>query len=86
MTEPALAAPLSPACPVTRAEVVHAVRHECAASLGDVLLRRTGAGAAGHPGAPAVAAAADMLTRELGWDAARVAREIADVDAVYPAV
>ncbi len=86
VTEPALAAPLSPACPVTRAEVVHAVRHECAASLGDVLLRRTGAGAAGHPGAPAVAAAADMLTRELGWDAARVAREIADVDADYPAV
>lgn len=82
---PGLAAPLSPACPVTRAEVLHAVRHECAASLGDVLLRRTGAGAAGHPGAPAVAAAADELARALGWDAARTARDTAEFDAVYPA-
>lgn len=83
--EPALAAPLSPACPVTGAEVLHGVRHECAASLGDVLLRRTGAGAAGHPGGPAVAAAAQVVARELGWDAARIARETADFDAVYPA-
>lgn len=83
--DPALASPLSPACPVTRAEVLHAARHECAASLGDVLLRRTGAGAAGHPGAPAVAAAAGVLARELGWDAARIARDIAAFDAVYPA-
>lgn len=82
--DPGLAAPLSPACAVTRAEVLHAVRHECAASLGDVLLRRTGAGAAGHPGAPAVAAAADVVARELGWDAGRVARETAAVDALYP--
>ncbi|MCC6992816.1 MAG: FAD-dependent oxidoreductase, partial [Acidobacteria bacterium] len=83
--EPALAAPLSPACPVTGAEVLHAVRHECAASLGDVLLRRTGAGAAGHPGGPAVTAAAQVVARELGWDAARIARETADFDAVSPA-
>jgi glycerol-3-phosphate dehydrogenase len=84
--EPALAAPLSAGCAVTRAEVLHAVRHECAASLGDVLLRRTGAGAAGHPGPAAVTAAADLLARELGWDAARVTRETAAVDALYPAL
>ena len=81
-----VAAPLSAACPVTRAEVLHAARHECGASLGDVLLRRTGAGAAGHPGPEAVAAAADVLAQELGWDTARVARDTAAFNAVYPAV
>ena len=83
---PPLAAPLSSSCPITRAEVAHAVRVECAASLSDVLLRRTGAGAAGHPGATAVAAAADVLACELGWDATRVARDTAELDAVYPTV
>lgn len=83
--DPRTAAPLSADCPVTGAEVLHAARYECAASLGDVLLRRTGAGAAGHPGPAAVAAAADVLARELGWDAARIARETEQLNAVYPA-
>ena len=58
----------------TRAEVAHAVRHEGGVTVADVLLRRTGAGAAGHPGREAVAAAAAVLAVELGWDAARTAR------------
>jgi len=80
----ALAAPLSATCAVTRAEVVHAVRVECAASLADVLLRRTGAGAAGHPGTPAVETAAALLAQELAWDAARRASDVAAFEAVYP--
>jgi glycerol-3-phosphate dehydrogenase len=80
----ALAAPLSAACAVTRAEVVHAVRVECASSLPDVLLRRTGAGAAGHPGREAVETAAALLARELAWDAARTASDVAAFEAVYP--
>lgn len=83
---PDLAASLSPTCATTRAEVAHAVREECAASLSDVLLRRTGAGAAGHPGREAVEAAAAVLAAELGWDAARMARETTAFDAVYPPV
>lgn len=81
-----LAAPLSAACPITRAEVIHAVRRECAASLGDVLLRRTGAGAAGHPGRAAVAAASALLASELGWEPARLASETAAFDATYPSL
>ncbi len=81
---PDLAAPLSPACQTTFAEVAHAVRHECAASLSDVLLRRTSAGAAGHPGRAAVEAAATVLAAELGWDQARIARETTAFDAVFP--
>ena len=83
---PDLATPLSTACQTTRAEVVHAIRHECAASLGDVLLRRTGAGAAGHPGREAVAAATAVLVAECGWDAARVTADTAAFDALYPAL
>jgi glycerol-3-phosphate dehydrogenase len=78
-----LAAPLSTQCAVTRAEVAHAVRVECAVTLSDVLLRRTGAGAAGHPGTQAAAEAAGVMAAELGWDAARVAAERAAFDAVY---
>lgn len=80
----ALATPLSTTCAVTRAEVVHAVRVECAASLSDVLLRRTGAGAAGHPGRQAVETAAAAMAQELAWDAVRTATDVAAFEAVYP--
>lgn len=82
--EPALAAPLSATCPVTRAEVVHAVRHEMAIHLADALLRRTGAGTGGHPGHEAVQSAAALMAEELGWTSSRVADEIAAVAALYP--
>jgi glycerol-3-phosphate dehydrogenase len=76
---------LSAACPITAAEVLHAVRREAAVTLSDVLLRRTEAGTAGHPGAPAVAAAAAVMAPALGWDAARTAAEVAAFDAVFTA-
>jgi glycerol-3-phosphate dehydrogenase len=60
-------------------EVVYAVRHEMARTLGDCVLRRTDLATAGHPGEPTLAACADLMAGELGWDAARVASEIADV-------
>ena len=77
--DPALAARLHPALPYTGAEVVWAARVEMARSVEDVLARRTralflNAGAA-EAMAPAVAA---LLAAELGWDAARRDREIAD--------
>jgi glycerol-3-phosphate dehydrogenase len=81
---PALSATLSTTCPVTRAGVVHAVRHEMAIHLADALLRRTDAGTAGHPGTDALRAAADVMAEELGWAPSRIADEIAAVDAVYP--
>ncbi|MEZ5416454.1 MAG: FAD-dependent oxidoreductase [Vicinamibacterales bacterium] len=84
--DPALGAPLSAACEVTGAEVVHAVEAEAACTLADVLLRRTGAGTTGHPGQPAVAAALALVASRLGWDERRAAREAASIDAVYPAI
>ena len=43
--------PVAAGCPTTGVEVVHAVRHEMAVRLTDIVIRRTGLGAAGHPGA-----------------------------------
>lgn len=80
---PALAEPLGRACAVTGAEILHAVRHEMAVHLTDALLRRTIAGAGGHPGVDAVRAAAAIMSREHGWTEAEQARQIESVDRVY---
>ena len=80
---PALGTPLSPACPITRAEVLHAAREEMAVHLPDALLRRTSAGAGGHPGADAVAAAADVMAAECGWSPGRRSDEISAVADFY---
>jgi glycerol-3-phosphate dehydrogenase len=80
---PALAAPLSPACKVTGAEIVRAARAELAVTLADALVRRTGAGAGGHPGQEAARNAATIMAAELGWSAAQVVRELQAVDSFY---
>ena len=80
---PALAAPLGPTCQVTGAEVVTAVREEMAVTLADALVRRTGAGAGGHPGQDTARAAAALMAAELGWNAAQVERELQGLDAFY---
>ncbi len=75
---PALGERIDPALPYLWAEVVHAVRHEQARDLADVLVRRlplfrdaADQGLAAAPRAGALAGGA------LGWDDARRAREIA---------
>lgn len=80
---PELAAPLGARCVVTRAEVVYAVASEMAMRLGDVLLRRTDAGARGHPGDDAVDTAADLMAERLSWTPERRAEEIAAFSRTY---
>jgi len=63
------------------AQVLVAVRHESARTLTDVLLRRTGLGTLGHPGAEVLEAVADVAAAELGWDAARRDAELVAADA-----
>jgi glycerol-3-phosphate dehydrogenase len=75
--------PLVPGRPNVGAEVIHVIRHEMAATLADIVIRRTELGAMGHPGDAIVAACARIAADELGWDAPRTAREIAAVDAFY---
>ncbi|TAN39088.1 MAG: glycerol-3-phosphate dehydrogenase/oxidase [Verrucomicrobia bacterium] len=65
------------------AEILHAIRNESARKLEDVVLRRTDLGTQGQPSAAALAACADLMARELGWDTARRAREIAETAARF---
>jgi glycerol-3-phosphate dehydrogenase len=82
---PESAKPLAPHTPTIGAEVLHAIAQEHAARLGDIVLRRTTLGAAGHPGAAALRACAELAAQELGWTAQRMADEIERVEAVYRA-
>jgi glycerol-3-phosphate dehydrogenase len=74
---PDLADPLVPGQPYVRAEAVHAVRHEMATTIEDVLARRTRAHlfdrAASLAAAPAVA---ELLAGELGWTAEDTERQL----------
>jgi glycerol-3-phosphate dehydrogenase len=83
LDRPALAAPLGAEIATIGAEVIHAIRHEMAQHLTDIVIRRTALGAARHPGQDAVRACARVAAAEAGWDEARVRAEIAAVDAFY---
>jgi glycerol-3-phosphate dehydrogenase len=80
---PQLGLPLGRECGVLGAEILYAARHEMAVRLTDALIRRTEAGAAGHPGTDAVEHAAAIMARALDWDERRMRNEIAEVDAFY---
>jgi glycerol-3-phosphate dehydrogenase len=62
------------------AEVTHAVEHEMAVHLQDVVLRRTGLGSGSHPGMPALEQAARAMQNLCGWSEERRAAEIADTE------
>jgi len=80
---PELLQPLSDSTSDIGAQIVHAVRHEMALTLDDVLLRRTGLGTLVHPGEAAINRTADLMARELGWDEAERTRQIAKAEARY---
>jgi glycerol-3-phosphate dehydrogenase len=65
------------------ADVIQAVRREMACRLGDVVFRRTGLGTGGHPGEPALTAAAGLMAAELKWTPDQTERELADVRARF---
>lgn len=75
--------PLEPGIPGIGAEVIYAIRHEMALTLGDVLIRRTGLGADGRPSEGIIQAAARLAADELGWTRERRQQEIDAVDAFY---
>ena len=80
---PALARPLGQTCEVIGAEILYAAKQEMALKLTDAVIRRTEAGAAGHPGADALERAATVMARAHGWDTARTRSEIEDVENFY---
>jgi glycerol-3-phosphate dehydrogenase len=81
--EPALRERIVPELPDLLAEVPFAARNEQVVTLADALLRRTRLGILDAPrltapGSPEARAAALALGAELGWDDARVERELED--------
>lgn len=80
---PGLQQPIAPGAVAPAAEVVHVIRTEMARHLSDIVVRRTGLGAAGHPGANVLAACAQIAAEELGWSDAHKAAEVSAVEEIY---
>ena len=78
-----LRAPVAPGVATLGAEIVHVIRHEMVVRLSDVVIRRTGIGAAGPPDAEALAGCAAVAARELDWSTERTADETARVRQFY---
>lgn len=79
-SEPSLGETVGPT-PALKAELVYALRHEMAQTLADCVFRRMDLGTAGDPGEAALAACIPIVAGELGWNAARITSEVADVHA-----
>jgi glycerol-3-phosphate dehydrogenase len=54
-----------------------------AVHLSDIVVRRTGLGGAGHPGADVLSACAQIAAAELGWSEQRQQEEAASVADIY---
>jgi glycerol-3-phosphate dehydrogenase len=75
--DPELDRPLVAGQPYLRAEAVHAIRHEMATTLDDVLCRRTRAHLFDREASLAAAAdVAELMAAELGWDPAERDRQV----------
>lgn len=68
---------------ITNAEVVYAVQKEMAVKLSDVVLRRTDLGTAEYPGDDALKACAELMGKELNWDAKKKQAEIKETQQLY---
>lgn len=66
--------------------VAHAVRHEMAHTLSDVVVRRTGLGAAGYPGDSVTSSIAAQMQKLAGWSDERTRNEIDALKRFYAIV
>ncbi len=70
--------PLAPDQPDIQAQVIDAVRNEFARTSADILMRRTGTALRENVGLTAVETTATLIGAELGWDDARIRKDIED--------
>jgi glycerol-3-phosphate dehydrogenase len=77
------AEPLAPGVHLPRAIVEHAVHHEMATTLADLVSRRTSIGSAGYPGDAIVDSCANAMAHACGWDAGRTCAEVSALRAFY---
>jgi glycerol-3-phosphate dehydrogenase len=84
--DPTLGEPLVAGLPYVRAEAVHAVRHEMATTIDDVLARRTRSRLqARDASASAAEAVGALLAPELGWSTEEAARQVVEYVALIEA-
>jgi glycerol-3-phosphate dehydrogenase len=84
LKQPDLARRIDPPLPVTVAEVEHAVHHEMALTLADVMGRRTELGSTGLPSMATLQKCASLIGREFQWSSERQQQEINSVIQTYP--
>ena len=81
---PALFERFDNARPNIAAEAVFSARNEMLLHLDDFVLRRTGLGTIGNPGADAVRRSAELIGQELGWSQDRISGETDAMLALFP--
>jgi glycerol-3-phosphate dehydrogenase len=74
--DPEAGRPVAGDRPTIRAMIQHAVLHEMALRLADVIFRRTGLGTIGDPGEDCLRTCASIMGEELGWSVTRVEEEL----------
>jgi glycerol-3-phosphate dehydrogenase len=84
LMQPDLARRMEPPLPVTAAEVEHAVHHEMALTLPDVMGRRTELGSTGRPSLATLQRCASLMGREFQWSSEHQQQEINSVIQTYP--
>ena len=84
LRQPDLARRIDPPLPVTVAEVEHAVHHEMALTLADVIGRRTELGSTGLPSMATLQKCASLISREFQWSSEHQQQEIKSVIQTYP--
>jgi glycerol-3-phosphate dehydrogenase len=84
MKQPDLARRIAPPLPVSAAEVQHAIHHEMALTLADVVERRTELGSTGLPSMDALQKCAGLISREFQWSSEHQQQEIESVIQTYP--
>ncbi len=65
------------------AEVVYAIKYECARTLRDIMLRRTGTGTLGNPGRAIIDKIVAIAAEMLNWNSQKTEEEIASMMKVY---
>lgn len=69
---------------VIRAEVIHAIQHEMAVTLADIVFRRTDLATGGNPGDQALRECADLAARELGWSNDQKETQLLEINKRFP--
>ena len=84
LRQPDLARRIDPPLPVTVAEVEHAIHHEMALTLADVIRRRTELGSTGLPSIPTLQKCANLISPQFQWNSEHQQQEINRVIQDYP--